>query len=243
MMNNRRVPIWLTAWEYAHRGLHSEGVPENSLAAATAAIAAGLGIECDIQRSGDGAAMVFHDWDTERLTGVSGETGEISADDLRRLTYTGSGESPVTLTELLDLVAARVPLLIEIKSKPDYHVGPSCAAVSAALQTYAGDHAVMSFDPEVARWFRAHSPETCIGLVMREDEYGYTQTAEQRLAAFQIAEPDFLAYHIAALPNTWVAELREGGVPVLSWTVNSPETRARAQANVDALISEGRGLE
>jgi glycerophosphoryl diester phosphodiesterase len=59
---------WLGGQSYAHRGLHAAGVPENSPAAFTAAIARGLGIECDVQRSSDGQAMVFHDWDLERLT-------------------------------------------------------------------------------------------------------------------------------------------------------------------------------
>ena len=53
---------WLTAHVYAHRGLHDGGgAVENSPTAFAAAIAAGLGIECDVQRSRDGQAIVFHD--------------------------------------------------------------------------------------------------------------------------------------------------------------------------------------
>lgn len=77
---------------------------------------------------------------------------------------------------------------------------------------------------------------------MREDEHGFTQKAWQRRLAFWIAKPDFLAYHIAALPSAWVAGLRANGLPVLSWTVNSPETRMRALEFADALVSEGEGL-
>ena len=51
---------WIGQWTYAHRGLHKPGVPENSLAAFAGAIAAGYGIECDIQRSRDGEAMLLH---------------------------------------------------------------------------------------------------------------------------------------------------------------------------------------
>mgnify|MGYP000391789119 CR=1 FL=1 len=79
-MNMRAVPDWLTEWEYAHRGLHTPGVPENSLAAAKAAIGAGMGIECDIQMSADGVPIVFHDWELSRLTSVEGMVG---ARDLR----------------------------------------------------------------------------------------------------------------------------------------------------------------
>lgn len=240
-MTRRAAPEWLTEWEYAHRGLHSEGVPENSLAAAEAAIEAGMGVECDVQRSAD-EPMVFHDWDVFRLTGEHGDTESLTADQLRRFRYNGSDEAPATLAELLDLVSGRVPLLIEIKSRRGYDVGRTCEQVHYRLRSYQGRHAVMSFDPRVARWFRRNSPETPCGLVMREDEYGYTQKAWQRRLAFWIAKPDFLAYHIAALPNKWVAGLRERGLPILTWTVNSPETRARALLYADALISEGEGL-
>lgn len=241
-MNGRKAPDWLTKWEYAHRGLHSDGVPENSLAAAEAAIAAGMGVECDIQRSADGAPIVFHDWDLLRLTGTKGLTEGRTALELRELRYLDGDHGPASLADLLELVDGRVPLLIEIKSKRGYDVEWTCRVVLETLADYGGDHAVMSFDPRVARWIRRNAPETPCGLVMREDEHGYTQQPWQRRLAFWIAKPDFLAYHIAALPNPWVAGLRDSGLPILTWTVNSPETRARAMLHTDALISEGEGL-
>ena len=246
-MTRRSVPDWLTRWEYAHRGLHSVGpdgtvVPENSLAAAEAAIEAGLGIECDIQRSGDGLAMVFHDWDLDRLTDGSGAFSGLSAAQIGELTLTGSQQRPALLEVLLQLIDGRVPVLIEIKSLPGYDVETTCEKVRDAVQGYGGPFAVMSFDPRVAPWFRENAPEIPSGLVMREDAYGYTQTIAEREEALRYADPDFLAYHVLALPNERVAELRADGLPILTWTVNSPETRATALAHADALVSEGEGL-
>lgn len=241
-MNARPVPEWLTRWEYAHRGLHGAGVPENSLAAAEGAIAAGLGIECDIQRSRDDHPMVFHDWDLARLTGRPEATEELDAHNLETLHLLGTDQHPPRLATFLAAIAGRVPLLIEIKSKRGYDVDWSCVCVSRLLEAYAGPVAVMSFDPRVPRWFRRHAPQVCAGLVMREDQRGDTQTAWQRRLTFWIARPDFLAYHINALPSRWVADLRAKGLPVLTWTVNSPETRIRALAWADALIAEGEGL-
>lgn len=232
----------MTEWEYAHRGLHGEGVPENSLEAARLAVERGMGIECDIQRSADDTPMVFHDWDLLRLTGREGLTAGRTAIELRELRYLDSDEGPASLADLLALVGGRVPLLIEIKSKRGYDVELTCDRVAKCLRDYRGQNAVMSFDPRVARWFRRHYPETTCGLVMREDERGYTQTGWQRRLALWIAQPDFLAYHIAALPSRWVAGLRAKGLPVLTWTVNSPENRTRALDCADALISEGAGL-
>ncbi|QIQ87713.1 glycerophosphodiester phosphodiesterase family protein [Erythrobacter sp.] len=241
-MTRRTAPDWLTQWEYAHRGLHSPGVPENSLAAAEAAIAAGMGIECDVQRSLDDHPMVFHDWELERLTGVAGATEERLAEELEALGLIGSDQSPVRLATFLEIVAGRVPVLIEIKSRRGYDVEWSCVSVSRLLDAYCGLHAVMSFDPRVSRWFRRHAPHTPCGLVMREDGRGNTQKAWQRRLALWLAKPDFLAYHIAALPNRWVAVLRAGGLPVLTWTVDSSATRALAVLHADALIVEGEGV-
>ncbi len=243
---NRTPPDWLTQWEYAHRGLHKAGreagAPENSLEGAELAIAAGLGIECDIQRSADDCPMVFHDWELSRLTGAEGLTESRTKSDLQQLHYLQSAQRIAILAQLLDLVAGRAPILIEIKSKPGYDVDRSCRIVAATLDGYGGDHAVMSFDPRVARWFRRRSPQTPCGLVMREDAHGYTLRAWQRRLALWIARPDFLAYHIAALPSPWVARLRARGLPILTWTVNSPEARARAIVHADGLVSEGDGL-
>ena len=60
----------LTARPIAHRGLHDapSGVIENTPSAFRAAIASGYGIECDLQVSADGEAMVYHDDVLGRLT-------------------------------------------------------------------------------------------------------------------------------------------------------------------------------
>lgn len=243
---SRKAPTWLTQWEYAHRGLHGPKggmhVPENSLLGARLAIEAGMGIECDIQRSADDHPMVFHDWDLKRLTGEDGATESLLKDELQQLTYIGSEEHPATLAQLLDLVAGRVPLLIEIKSKAGYDVAWSCKLVADGLRGYIGPNAVMSFDPRVARWFRRNAPHIPCGLIIREDEHGHTRRGWQRRLAFWIARPDFIAYHVAALPSRWVAGLRARGLPVLTWMVNSPETRATALRHADAPIAEGAGL-
>lgn len=241
-MSQRRAPDWLTQWEYAHRGLHDAEVPENSLAGATGAIAANLGIECDVQMSADGVPIVFHDWDLQRLVGTTGRFEDWRAAEICEMSLLGTEQRPATLAQFLDEIAARVPVLVEVKSHPAMTIEPACEAIAAVLSRYVGQFAVMSFDDRVTRWFRENKPDTVSGLVMREDEYGHTQKAEERVAAFENAQPDFLAYHIAALPSEWVAGLRAGGLPILSWTVNTTETRARALECVDALIVEAEGF-
>lgn len=234
---------WLGRQDYAHRGLHDAATPENSLGAFSAAIARGMGIECDVQRSGDGHAMVFHDWELDRLTGETGPLDHRNAAALTQILLTGSTDRIPTLREVLGLVRGRVPLLIEIKSKKNYHVAASCLAVRRVLEGYHGPHAVMSFDPRVGQWFAKHAPRTLRGLVMSEEhDRGLVGRARRHLWLW-MAKPDFLAYDVRDLPSGFAGSQRARGLPVLTWTVNSPAKRVLAAEYADAPIAEGAGVE
>jgi glycerophosphoryl diester phosphodiesterase len=241
-MEARRAPEWLTRWEYAHRGLHSPGAPENSCAAAEAAIAAGMGIECDIQMSRDNIPLVFHDWELDRLTGERGRVAARLADDLCRIPIMESEQAIWRLSDLLALVAGRVPILIEIKSRPDFALSEACIAIAKALGSYAGPFAVMSFDPRMGEWFAQHAPAMTRGLVITDTlDHGF-KSAWRAPRALERAQPDFLACDVRDLPNAMTSLWRETDRPVLTWTVRSPETRARGLSHADALIAEGAGL-
>ncbi len=237
-----RKVAWITGGEFAHRGLHGPGAPENAPAAFAAAIARGLGIECDIQRSADGEAMVFHDWELDRLTAETGPVARRTAAQLRETRLAGGIEGIPALRDLLNQVAGRVPLLIEIKSRRDLRVGQVCLAVRRALEGYGGPHAVMSFDPRVARWFAEHAPRTVRGLVMSEEGARTLSARVRRHMALWHARPDFLAYDIRDLPAAFASAQRARGLPVATWTVRGAELRERALVHADALISEGAGV-
>src|SRR5215813_7424267 len=109
-----RAPGWLTARPVAHRGLHDikRGIVENMPAAAKAAIAGNFGIECDIQLTADGEAMVHHDDELGRLTEGSGALLTKSAAELQAVRFENTDEHMMTLADLCALVAGRVPLVI-----------------------------------------------------------------------------------------------------------------------------------
>ncbi|MBA4051147.1 MAG: glycerophosphodiester phosphodiesterase, partial [Erythrobacter sp.] len=211
-MTARSAPGWLTQWEFAHRGLHGPGVPENSLAAAEGAMARGMGIECDIQMSGDGVPMVFHDWELDRLTGETGPVVSRSADELEALCLLGTDQHPVRLATFLEVVAGRVPLLIEIKSLPGFDIAACCRAVSDVVADYAGPFAVMSFDPRMGAWFFKHQKAVVRGLVGTDTYDGGFLSAWRAPGALDQAHPDFLALDIRDLPNAiadlWRADRR-----------------------------------
>lgn len=233
---------WLAGVTYAHRGLHGPGVPENSPAAFAAAIAHGLGIECDIQRAGDGQAMVFHDWELDRLTAEQGPLAKRSSAQLRAIPLAGGEDGIPSLRQVLDQVASRVPLLIEIKSRREIKPNAVCLAVRRALEGYRGPHAVMSFDPRVARWFAGHSPATVRGLVVTEENARDLGGRLRRHLALWRAGPDFLAYDIRDLPSSFAAAQRRRGLPVATWTVRGAEDRTAAAKHADAPIAEGAGI-
>ncbi len=233
---------WLRGTVFAHRGLHGPGVPENSVAAFDAAAGRGLGIECDIQRSSDGQAMVFHDDTLDRLTAESGRIADRTAAQLGSIRLSGSAGTIPTLRQVLDRIGGRVPLLIEIKSRRERPVAPVCMAVRRVLEGYRGPHAVMSFDPRVARWFARHSPLTVRGLVVTEENDRALPGRLRRHLALWHARPDFLSYDIRNLPGRFPAAQRRRGLPVATWTVRSADLLARARAHADAPTVEGAGV-
>ena len=237
---------WLGQSGYAHRGLHGAGagggLPENSPAAFAAAIARGLGIECDVQRSGDGQAMVFHDWELDRLTAEQGPLAARSADQLAAIKLSGGDDGIPSLRQVLDQVAGKVPLLIEVKTRKGTRIPALCLSVRRVLEGYRGAHAVMSFDPQVSRWFATYSPLTVRGLVVTEEGSQTLLDRAKRRLALWAARPDFLAYDIRDLPSRFAAAQRRRGLPVLTWTVRSAEHIERAAQHADAPIAEGAGI-
>ena len=231
----------LRTHDVAHRGLWGPGVPENSLAAAAAAIAEGFGIECDVRLSRDGTPIVFHDADTRRMTGQPGRIAGLTAREATARRFLGGEETIPTLADLLALVRGRVPLLIELKTDTLAETAPLCLAVRRALEGYRGPAAVMGFNPEVSRWFARHAPRVVRGLVMteyRETRVRAFRDSIVRRLAVSRARPDFLAYDVRFLPSALPAALRQRGLPVVSWTVRSPQDRATATRHADRPIFE-----
>lgn len=228
---------FLKTTSYAHRGLHGDGLIENSRAAAIAAIAAGHGIECDVQAAADGTAFVFHDAVLDRLTGEPGALAERSPAALDAIRLTGTDESLPRLTEFLALIGGRATLLIEVKAR-NAQVGALCRSVLDALHGYRGQTAVMSFNPQVGHWFAANAPDIVRGLVMTEEKDHGWRGRLRRHAALWRAKPDFLAYDVRDLPSRFAGAQRARGLPLLTWTVRSEAARAIAVAHTDAIIYE-----
>ena len=240
-----RLPI-------AHRSLHdvTDGRPENSRAGIRAAIDAGYGIEIDLQLSADGHAMVFHDYNLERLADGTGPINLLTREQARTISLKGGdGEGIPDLAEVLDLVAGKVPLLIEIKDQ-DGQLGPNIGVLERAtvdaLQGYRGPVALMSFNPNSTAELARLAPDLPCGIVTSAYDFAdwpeLTRPICDRLRDipdFDRTGASFISHEAGDLSQSRVQKLRDGGVPVLCWTVNSLAEERAARVFADNVTFEG----
>ncbi len=241
---------WLTARPIAHRGLHDKarGVIENSPAAALAAIAGRYAIECDVQLSSDGEALVFHDFTLDRLTAEKGRLRARKAAELSAIGLTGSDDRIPTLAAFIDLIAGRVPLVVEIKSLFDGDMALTTRALEIVAVRKQWPIVVKSFDPRIVAEVRRLAPSVTRGIVAMND-YNYPDykhlSAEERhamanLLHFRETRPDFISWRVRDLPSA-APFLTRGALdlPLMTWTVRTPEDRAKATAYADQMVFEG----
>jgi glycerophosphoryl diester phosphodiesterase len=248
-MSAPNAPDWLTARPIAHRGLHDAGagVFENTLLAAEAAVAAGFSIECDVQGTADGDAVVFHDHTLDRLTGAQGPVRDRTSAALSGLALGGTAERIPTLTAFLDRIAGRTPLVIEIKSRFDNDPRLAHRTIEV-LTDYGGPFVLKSFDPFVVAAVRTTAPRIPRGIVAESAYVGdewEKLSVEQRhdmanLLHFRATEPDFLSWRVHDLPSAAPFLCRHlKGMPVIAWTVRTEADRARAALHADQIVFEG----
>jgi glycerophosphoryl diester phosphodiesterase len=243
-----RAPDWLTARPVAHRGLHdaARGIIENMPGAAQAAIDGNFGIECDLQLTADGEAMVHHDDALGRLTEGSGALLGMTANELKAVKFKDTAERMMSLGDLCALVKGRVPLVIEVKSHFDGD-RKLVARMAEVLGPYSGPVVGMSFDPDQVLALRERMPGLLRGIIAQryyDDDYWQKRTPEQRRSMLHLrhafgTRPHFVAFWVDQLPAAapWIAR-NIFGLPLLTWTVRTPAQRERAARHADQMIFE-----
>ncbi|SEC01726.1 Glycerophosphoryl diester phosphodiesterase [Rhizobiales bacterium GAS188] len=240
---------WLTMRPIAHRGLHdkAKGVIENTAEAALAAIAGNFAIECDVQITADGEAVVFHDFTLERLTEGTGRVDAMGAKALTRVAMHGTTDHIITLQDWLGVVAGRSAVVIEVKSgfAGDMRLTRRAAEIAKA---YDGPLVLKSFDPKVLRTLREIAPEIPRGIVAM-DAYEYSdylglsvveKHALANLLHFSETKPDFISWRVGDLPSAAPFLCRtQLGLPVMAWTVRTAEERELARLHSDQMVFEG----
>ena len=225
----------LRGWNYAHRGLHGEGVPENSLAAFRAAVEHGYGAELDVHLLKDGGLAVIHDSMLERTTGKPGKVEELTTADLVNYPLEGTDETIPTFQEVLEVFAGKTPLIIELKPEGGNHAA-LCEAACKAMEGYEGIWCMESFDPRCVLWLKQNRPDIIRGQ-LAENSLKYSENKLplplKVVLSFHLenflCKPDFIAYDFPTRKNwsnticrkLWKQES-------VAWTLRSPEDHKTA---------------
>ena len=235
----------------AHRGLHNadKGFPENSLEAVKRAVLFGYGVEIDVQISSDKKVVVFHDDKLDRLTNESGLIREKRFDELKNILLLGSKNKIPSLSEVLNIIDGKQPVLIEIKDQ-DGELGPNVGdlekEVSKVLSTYNGPTAVMSFNPYSLKAYRSFGGLYPIGLVtegFHQREWPKISKHKlkllRELVYFDQIPCDFISHDFQNLNSDPVEKLRNRGIPILSWTIKSAVDEVKARKRAANITFEG----
>jgi glycerophosphoryl diester phosphodiesterase len=246
-MHVKDSAVWLITRPIAHRGLHDAvgGVPENSLAAFDSAAVQGYPVELDVQLSKDGQIVVLHDPNLARMTGVDAAVKDTDYEVISKLRLAESDQHIPTLTEVLEIVNGRVPVMIEIKSTGS--VGILEQSVLAALSDYQHETAIVSFNPMSLRYFRKNGPELprgqISGLFLKADLGDVnlnlaTRFALQYLLLNGFSRPHFISYQLDGASTFPVMLRRKAGMSIVTWPVKSAEEQDRAERYADNIIFE-----
>ncbi len=228
---------WLTARPIAHRGYHDMNRTrwENTLPAFDAAIDRNFAIECDVHLTADGVPVVFHDHDLLRLAGRDGFVWQRTAAEMGALSIGGTGDHAPTLSAMLDRVAGRVPLVIELKGIPGHDDG-LVGKVAELLRAYRGPAAIMSFD----HWLIRRFPTEAAGIPAGLTACGQKQSEIEAHFSMLGNGISFVSYGVFDLPNPFIRFVRETlSMPVITWTVRKPAEVAQTIAEADQMTFEG----
>ncbi len=246
-----RLPRSLVTLPVTHRGYHDRAAnrPELSMAAFQAAIEAGYGIELDVQLTADAQVAVFHDDDLDRVTDATGPVIARTAAQLARIRLLGTPETIPTLREVVDLIAGRVPLLIEIKDLRDTRSLTSGLlehAVADSLKGYPGPVAVMSFNPYIVLNMARLAPHLPRGLTTEYYDHAVcapippaTCDRLREIPDYDATGASFISHRHTDLGQARVADLKARGADILCWTIHSPAEEAAARKVADNITFEG----
>ena len=226
----------LRGWRYAHRGLHGDGAPENSLEAFRRAVDGGYGMELDVHLLKDGQLAVLHDHSLKRTAGADATIEDLTAQDLPNYHLEGTDGTVPLFSQVLALVDGKVPLIVELKSTTDNYAA-LCEATTKMLDSYDGVYCIESFDPRCIGWLRKHRPELIRGQ-LAENFFrtgGSMNPVLKALMSWQLTHfltmPDFVAFKYRDRKNLGTFLSRKlWGAQGVSWTLKSQQELDTAEA-------------
>ncbi len=231
----------LQGWNYAHRGLHGNGIPENSMGAFRAALENGYGIELDVHLLADGNLAIMHDSSLQRMTGCEIDLEDLTTEQLKDYHLDNTEETIPEFRKVLDLFNGKAPLIVELKSKngnADLLTQTTCAM----LDTYSGPYCLESFDPRCVYWLKKNRPDLIRGQLAENfiPKKPYTSNIPKILRWLMtynlptfVTKPDFIAYRYTdrKTVTNWITR-RLWKVQGVSWTLKTKQ-------EYDTAVKEG----
>lgn len=214
-----------------HRGARGHA-PENTLLSIDTGMRLGADmIEFDVQRCDD-QLVVIHDPRLERTTSGEGRVDKVRFDYLRSLDA-GRGQQIPTLQEVLDLVEARLPLNVEIKS-----AAGTGAMVASLLRDALADgwsasqFLVSSFHLPELYEFKQMAPEIPVAALVCGVPLDWAACAIELGASALNISAEFADARL-------VHDAHSRGLKVYAYTVNHPDDiRALREAGIDGVFSD-----
>ena len=244
--NGKKGLDLLRGWNYAHRGLHGTGIPENSMAAFREAVEHGYGIELDVHLMRDGNLAVIHDASLKRTAGADVKIEDLTAEELPQYHLEGTEQTVPLFSQDLALVAGKAPLIIELKSERNNFEALTAAAVQA-MEGYDGIWCMESFDPRCVRSLRKQHPQVIRGQLsenfLKTPDLKVPKALKLTMALLLpnfLTKPDFIAYRFSdrkLFSNRICCDL--WGLQEVNWTIKTQEDLDAAVAAGALVIFEG----
>lgn len=226
----------------AHRGLHKKGVPENSMAAFSAAVDKKIAVELDVRLTKDGKIVVFHNKNLLRMCSVEADVCDFTYEQLSQFTLNETNQKIPLLAEVLKLVNGKVPLLIEIKSGA--LLGELEKRLIHLMKKYNGDYAVQSFNPFSLLYFRIFSPKTVRAQLVSEYknkfdfEYIMRKICAQPIVWKIISKPEIIAADLRSISLETAFKAVDANADLFTWTAHGKELIETAGQFSKTIIAE-----
>jgi len=233
---------WITKYKIAHRGIHDENTPENTIAAFENCIQKNYAIELDLRQIVDDTIIVFHDETLNRLTKLEGYSQKLTKEDLASVQINDTKHTIPTLQDVLETIAGKVPLLLEIKN--NFIDGKFEQKLLDELNDYKGEFAIQSFNPYSMEYIRTHREQILRGQLatcIERTNKNYSKSEIKnfnKLKMLKISKPNFLCFDAKYLPNKKVNKLRQKGMVVLAYNINSNQQYLDHKDDCDNIIFE-----
>jgi glycerophosphoryl diester phosphodiesterase len=206
--------------------------PENTLRSFQRALDLGVAmVELDVYACKTGQLVITHDDDVSITTDGVGSVTDMSFDALRALKVNSIGQIP-TLDEVIELVARRIPINIELK-------GPCTARpVAELIKEYreigwsSSDFVVSSFDHQQVGEFKKLCPDVKAGVLCEDMSQDIVAIAQEHQA-------HFIGLDLEAVTEDLVQLAHAAGFLVYVWTVNEKQAADVMRTfHVDGIFSD-----